>query len=221
MIAKNLISDSVPHLTSEDTGITALNWMEIFKLYHLPIVENSTFIGTISESEIYDYNKMEEPVIAYDIELSKDFIYDNQHIYNAISIFSKKNISILPVLNSKNKYLGLITRNEILKTFAELTSVEKEGSIIVLELNQRDYLLTEIAQIVESNNGKILSLYISTPTNKLKIEITLKINKTDLSSIIKTFERYNYSIKASFNNTDKIDDLFDDRYDLFMRYLDV
>ena len=221
MIAKDLISDSVPHLTSKDTGITALNWMEIFKLSHLPIINKSKYVGLISESEIYDYDKMEEKVISYKLKLNTDFIYDYQHVYNAISIFAKQNLSALPVLNGKNKYIGLITRNEILKTFAKLTSVDNVGSIIVLELNQRDYMLTEIAQIVESNDAKILSLYVASVGNTSKIEITLKVNKTDIAAIIKTFERYDYSIKASYNNTDKLDDLYDDRFDLFMRYLDV
>ncbi|MFW5752129.1 MAG: CBS domain-containing protein, partial [bacterium] len=95
------------------------------------------------------------------------------------------------------------------------------GGIIVLELNINDYSLSEIAQIVESNDAKILGLYISSPDDSTRIELTIKINRTELSSIIQTFNRYNYNIKASFLENDELDNLYNNRYEAFIRYLNV
>jgi hypothetical protein len=91
---------------------------------------------------------------------------------------------------------------------------------LVLELNIHDYSLSEIARIVESNDAKILSLYISSHIDSNKLELTVKINRTDLSPIIQTFNRYNYTIKASFHQSEYVDDL-KDRFDSFMSFLNI
>ena len=111
--------------------------------------------------------------------------------------------------------------SDLLHYFSKLTAIEKPGGIIVLEMSQNDYELTEIAQIVESNNAKILSMYVSSATDSTKLEVTLKLNATDLTSIIQTFNRYEYTIKASFMEFDEQDDLYNTRYELFMKYLNI
>jgi hypothetical protein len=105
--------------------------------------------------------------------------------------------------------------------FSKLSAIEKPGGIIVLEIAQSDYLMTEISQIIESNDAKILSMYVNTMEDSTKLEVTLKLNITDLTSIIQTFNRYEYSIKASFMEFDEQEDLYNERYDLFMRFLNT
>jgi acetoin utilization protein AcuB len=83
----------------------------------------------------------------------------------------------------------VITTSELIRHLAGISSMDQPGGIIVLELINRDYSLTQIAQIVESNNVKILSMYITSPSESTKLEVTLKVNTGDLVSIIKTFER--------------------------------
>ena len=88
----------------------------------------------------------------------------------------------------------------------------------MLEVNERDYSLAQIAQIVESNNARILSSYIMSSPNSTKLEITLKINQIELDRIIRTFERYDYVIRASFQKSNFQDDL-QLRYDALINYL--
>jgi len=109
----------------------------------------------------------------------------------------------------------------VLQYFSKLTAVEKDGGIIVLEINQNDYSLTEIAQIIESNDAKILSLYVKSHYDSMKMNITIKVNVTDITAIIQTFNRYNYIVKASFMESDKQNDIFDSRYRSFMKYLSI
>jgi hypothetical protein len=133
---------------------------------------------------------------------------------------SSLKLSVIPVLNDKDQYLGLIHLSTLLQHFAEMASMKESGGLLVLELNIHDYSLSEISRIVESNDGKILSLYISSHIDSTKLEVTIKINKTDLSSIIQTFNRYNYTIKASFHQSEYVDDL-KDRFDSFMSFLNI
>jgi acetoin utilization protein AcuB len=221
MLAKDLISDVVPSLRTSDTGVKALYWMDIFRISHLPIVNNKEFLGLISDSDIYDLNMVEEPVGNHGLSLSRPYVKENQHLYEVIEVVSSLKLSVIPVLDEKKNYLGLITMNDLLYSFAQMTAVKEPGGIVVLELNHNDYSLSQIAQIVEGNDAKILSLYVTSPAESTKMEITLKINRTDLSAIIQTFNRYDYSIKASFMSDDKLDNLYNDRYEEFMRYLSI
>jgi CBS domain-containing protein len=221
MLAKELISDIIPVLLTSDSGMKALTWMEIFRISHLPIVNDKEFLGLISDTDIYDLNEADEPIGAHPLSLIRPFVYSNQHIYEVIALISKLNLSIVPVLNEQNHYLGCIGLHDLVAQFGKLAVTTEPGAIIVLELNINDYVFTEIAQIVESNDAKILSLYVSTFKNSTKLDLTLKLNTTNLSSIIQTFERYNYTIKASFMEDESLDHLYNERFESFMNYLDV
>ena len=95
------------------------------------------------------------------------------------------------------------------------------GAVIVLEMNAHDYSLAQIARIVEDNDAKILSSHVTSLANSFKIEVTLKINQTDMSSIIRSFMRFDYTIKASFQGKNRYEDVLRENYDQFMLYLNV
>ena len=221
MLAKDLISDVVPALKTSDSGVKALYWMDIFRISHLPIVNDKDFLGLISDKDIYDINMAEEPIGNHKLSLFSPFVYDYQHIYEVIEIVGRLKLSVVPVLNSKNQYLGLITINDLIHYFSQLMSMQHAGGIIVLELNANNYSLTQIANLVESNDIKILSLYVKPIPDSTKLEITLKLNTTEINSVIRTFERYDYFIKASYMEDDSMSDMYQNRYDSFMKYLSI
>lgn len=221
MLAKDLISDMIPALKTSDSGVKALYWMDIFRISHLPIVNNQDFLGLISDKDIYDLNMAEEPIGNHKLSLFSPFVNDNQHIYEVIEIASRLKLTVVPVLNTRNHFLGVITLNDLIHYFADLTALNHPGGIIVMELNANDYSLSEISQIVESNDAKILSLYIKSSSESMKLELTMKINTTEITSVLQTFERYNYHIKASYMEEETLDEMYENRYDSFMRYLNV
>jgi len=157
MVAKDLISEVIPSLKTSDLGQTALNWMEIFRVSHLPIVNNQDFLGLISDSDIYDMNQPEEPIGNHSLKLFKPYVEAEQHIFEVIGLASRLKLSIVPVLDSKNHFLGVITTNDLIRHIAGISAIDQPGGIIVLELVARDYSLSQIAQIVEGNNVKVLS----------------------------------------------------------------
>jgi CBS domain-containing protein len=221
MLARNLISEVVPALKTSDTGEQALNWMEIFRVKHLPIVNHQQFLGLISDQDIYDLNSPVEAIGNHELSLNKPFVLDNQHIYEVIEIISRLKLTLVPVLSEDANYLGVITQEDLTREFANLSAMQHPGGIIVLEMNDNDYSLTEISNIVEGNNARILSLYVSNHPEAQKISVTLKINSTDISSIVRTFERYNYSITASYMTSKDLDEFYQDRFDEFLNYLNV
>lgn len=221
MLAKDLISEVVPALKTSDTGLRALSWMEIFRISHLPIVNNKEFLGLISDTDIYDLNMANEPIGNHHLSLFSPYVTSDQHIYEIIELVSRLKLTVVPVLNKKKDYLGLITLNDLVQYVADLFALKEPGGIIVLELHQNDYSLNQISQIVESNNAKILSMYLTSPSDSMKMELTLKINQNDLTSIIHTFERYDYNIKASFMEDEDMDSFYSNRYESFMKYLNI
>lgn len=220
MLALELISDEVPPLKPTDTGSRALKWMEEFRVSHLPVVKGREFLGIVSDTDLLDLNSEKKSIGNLKVPLSVAFVYDNQHVFEVLKIISSQHLTVIPVLDAQRHYLGLITAWRLMQITADMPFVNEPGAIIVLELNQQDYSMAQVAQIVEGNDAKILSAYITSRYDSTKIELTLKINKEDLSGIIQTFNRYGYTIKASFHQGGYEDDM-KRRFDQFMSYLNI
>ncbi len=193
--------------------------MDEFRVSHLPVVDNREFIGLISDEDLIEVPDYDLALGTQDIPLRNVSINENQHIYDVIRLFHDQKLSIVPVLDDARNYMGMISINTMMEHIATLISVRESGGIIVLEISNRSNSLAHIAQIVESNNTQILSSYIQSFPDSTRLEITLKLNRTDISAIIASFLRYDYVIKATYN--DIRNDSTQDRYDQLMNYLDI
>lgn len=220
MTAKDLITDEIPPLNHTDTGEIALRWMEEFKVNHLPVLKNGNFVGLISESDILDKMDPEQTLDRLFEHLPRPYVLANAHIYEVLFRVSEQKISVVPILDLDESYLGCTSIHQLVNLIANTGSIKESGGIIVLEVNRHDYSLAQIAQIVESNNAKILSSYITSSPDSTKLDITLKINQIELDRILRTFERYDYIINASFQKGNFDDDL-QNRYDSLLNYLNM
>lgn len=192
--------------------------MDEFRVSHLPVVKGKEFIGIISEEDILNMNDPEKQIGKQKIILQRPFIYDHQHVYEALKLMSTLKLTVLPVLNADEEFTGMLTDAELLQALSTTASLESPGGILILELNINDYALSQIARIVESEDAKILSLHITSHPDSTKLELTLKINKSDLSAIIASLERFKFTVKSSFHESKHDDDLRL-RYDALMNYL--
>lgn len=220
MIASELISYDIPPLKLSDSGTQALDWMEEFKTIALPVVKDNKYVGIITETDVLDRNNLEDSISSYQLNFSKPFVKQNQHLFEVIAQIVENDLTIIPVVDDGGVYLGLVTTDNIIREFSKVLSVNSVGSIITLEVNLKDYSLAEISKMVESDDAKILASFITSHSDSNKLEVTLKINKTDISRILHTFERFNYTVLASYNESEYHKDL-KDRYDEFMRFLNT
>jgi CBS domain-containing protein len=218
MRALELITDEIPPLTHTDTGEKALRWMDEFKVSHLPVLKNGNFVGVLSESDILDKMDLVQNLDVLFDHLPRPYVFAQAHIYEVLAKIAQFRVSVLPILDETEKYLGCTTVYHLLTVIANTGSIKETGGIIVVEINSNDYSMAQIAQIVESNNAKILSSYIMSSPDSTKIEVTLKINQLELGRIIRTFERYDYTIKASFQKSEEDDDI-QQRYESLMNFL--
>jgi len=220
MVAAELISNVIPPIHTSDSVQKVLDRMVEFRVRHLPIVNEEQFLGLLAESDIIAETDTQTAVGALALSLVNPYVLEDQHIYDVIRLFYEQQLTIVPVLDSKKNYSGMISINAMNEYFARLTSVTQPGGIIVLEIDNKNNSLAHMSQIVESDNAQILSSYVRTFPDSTRMEVTLKVNKQDISAIIATFLRYEYTIKATFNYKDNNDNSMD-RYDSLMNYLNL
>jgi CBS domain-containing protein len=220
MLAIELIADVIPPVHTSDSIQKVVDRMIEFRIRHLPIVNEEQFLGLLAEDDLVGESDYQTQIGALALSLVNPYVLEDQHIYDVIRLFYERKLTVVPVLDAKKNYLGLISINALTEYFALLTSVEKPGGIIVLEINNKNNSLAHMAQIVESDNAQILSSYVRTYPDSTRLEVTLKVNKQDISNIIATFLRYEYDIKATFNHTGDNDNSRD-RYDSLMNYLNL
>jgi CBS domain-containing protein len=215
------MTSAIPSLKVAETGSDALYYMDEYRVSFLPVLDGLLYLGLISESEIFKLADPDAPLAEQKVPYKMVYINESQHIFEVIKIMTSEKISILPVLDENKLFLGCITVNSLVENFGKLTAMYNPGAIIILELNQNDYVLSQIAQIVESQDIKILSLYVSSDIDSTKMEVTIKLNKYEIQSLVKALTRYDYTIKATFLEDKKmVDDLLD-RYNALMNYLNI
>ncbi|MEZ4988035.1 MAG: CBS domain-containing protein [Saprospiraceae bacterium] len=219
MIAENLISSQIVPLRTSDTGSDALETMGEFYVRHLPIVNQDTLLGLLSEDDILDHD-VEEPVGSYQLGLQQPFVRDNDHLYDVMRLIADHHLTVIPVVDMKDRYIGLITAEDVIRHFAESGAFREPGGIIVLEMTRQDYTLAQLARIVESESAVILSVHVQTFPDSPRIEVTLKVNKQNITNILASFERFKYTVKATFNEETFFESLRE-RYDSLISYLNV
>lgn len=218
MKAVKLISSSIISLLPDDDGNRALELMNLYRINHLAVVKNDFYLGVVSDKEINNWNSSDEYIEEHLPNLASPHVIYNQHLFDIIEVLEKNNLSVVPVLDENKQYKGVITNRKLLYTIANSAAIQSVGGVIVLQMNHNDYSLTEISNIIENNDAKILSTYVTSTPESTKMELTIKINKTEITPIIKDLERYEYSIVASYKEDDEDVD-FLERYEQLMRFL--
>lgn len=219
MIAKQLISQSIPPLKTSDTGEQAMAMMQLYNVRHMPIVNNEQLLGILSEEDILNNNDT-EPIGSYHLALADSFVNEEVHIFEVMSKIAMSKLSVIAVIDYDENYAGMITLEKLLQCYADSFSFKEPGSILILETTKRNYSLHEISRIVEEESAAIISCFLTDHENQANIYVTLKINKHEINHIIASFERYDYGIKASFTKEEYFSTL-QDRYDSLMKYLSV
>lgn len=219
MIANQIISNTLSPLKTSDTGEQALTMMNLFHVRHLPIVNNEQFLGIVSEEDLLDHD-LNEPIGSYSLSLFRGYSFEHEHLFELMGKMANYNLTVIPIVDEEENYLGLASLEEILHLFAKEYSFSEPGSIIVIKSSKYNYSMSEIARAIESEGATILSSFITNSPSKEYIYITVKINHSDASRAIAVLKRFEYEIEASFSE-EIIEDGIQDRYDSLMRYLDV
>lgn len=218
MLTRDLISNSIPYLHKDDKVFHALQLMNDYHVAHLPVVENESYLGIISEDQLLQTDE-ENTIKELPVTDGSTSVQANDHFLKAIQTAVVSKLSIVPVVEEK-QLVGIVTYNDLLKNASEFMSLNDPGALIVLEMESRSYSFTEINRIVESNDAQITQLNTFTDAETGIMQVTIRINKLEVSDIISTFQRYEYNVKYYFG-----EELYENElrtnYDNLMNYLKI
>lgn len=220
MSLKKIIAYEVPTLEPTYTAEKILQVMEENNLQQLPVVANEQYIALLREDDLLDWETPEKPISSSDFMRFSPAVFSENHPYDALKLAYNQNLSVVPVIDQQNNYVGAATRETILNFMAENSGLENPGGIIVLEMKPLDYSLYEIARICESEDVTIISTQLYTNKATGNLELTIKTNRASLDGVAGTYERFGYTVKELYGEHTHKDDLID-RYNLLMAYINM
>ncbi|MDY8136665.1 CBS domain-containing protein [Aquimarina sp. 2201CG5-10] len=159
---------------------------------HFPVIKEKIYVGCVSEADIRCF-ETEKTLDSYQYALEGFFVRKDNNWLDILESFAQNNTNIMPILDDDNNYIGYFELRDIINMFNETPFLSEPGNILIVEKGVLDYSFSEISQIIESNNAKVLGLFINKLENDV-VQITIKINDSDLNNIVQTFRRYSYNI---------------------------
>ncbi|SDS36803.1 CBS domain-containing protein [Polaribacter sp. KT25b] len=202
-----------------DSVKSAQNLFKNFPITHFPVVDNDKLLGSFAEEDAQTIENKEDTLEEYTYLLNPFFADEKATVIELIKIFADNNATIIPVLNADKNYIGYYDLNDILEVFAASPFMLEESKILIVEKLENDYSMSEIAQITETNGGKILGSYISERKNGF-VQLTLKIVADEINEIMHTFRRYDYKIISTHENDIYLEDL-KNRSEYLQKYLEM
>lgn len=222
MKIETLISTEDPPLKPSDTAEYALGLLMELRVLHLPVVnDEGILIGLISEDQLLDAASGPDSVIESMIGPNPISAEPETHLFDVTKMMVEHKLTTLPIAAEGGIYQGLVKRHDIFERFARMLSTQESGAILAIEVNSRDYSLSQLVYTIEQNGVKILSIASEAPDDPVdKIHVTLKLNVIDASRVRHMLEHYGYHVVASFSD-DENDEELQNRIQEFMRYLEV
>ena len=213
-----IINDIKPLLATDKISDAQLVFNQL-TYSHIPVKnENNFYVGCISENDAHCFDSSKQ-LKDYNYALEGFFVKDETNWLNILEAFAENSSNIMPVLNSTNEYLGYYELKDIIGLFNQTPFFSETGGILIIEKGLNDYSFSEVSQIVESNNGKLLGVFISKLENDM-VQLTLKISGTDLNELIQSFRRYSYNIISGVDD-DSFAETLKERSDYLKKYLDI
>ena len=185
---------------------------------HIPIVNNGTYQGCVSETDTYCFDG-KKTIAECNYAIEGFFVRTHTNWLDVLETFAQNSCNIMPVLSDKNTYLGYYELNDIIGLFNQTPFFSERGGILIVEKGLNDYSFSEVSQIVESNDAKILGAFVSKLEGDV-VQITLKIGNAGLNDVIQTFRRYSYNIVSGHEEDNYVENL-KDRSEYLRKYLDI
>lgn len=201
----NYITNDYKALDSQETIFDAQDRLDEISFSHFPVVEEGVYIGCIIKDDLETFDG-DKKVADYRFTLEPFFARTTMIWLDVLEVFAKNHTNLVPVLDENNQYKGYYEIEDIIKFFHETPFLKEQGGIIIVQKGILDYSMSQVAQIVESNNGKLLGLFVS-EANTENVQITIKISLGGMNDIIQTFRRYNYEIISEHQEDNYINNL--------------
>lgn len=220
MLTRELNSQSLPSLRPEDKIYQALQLMNDNHITHLPIVSGDLYVGTISEDDLLQAENDNAAISTLEQSFFIVSVKPEEHFLKALQVAAENGLSVVPVVSSENELVSTLAYNDLLRQAADFMNLKEPGGLIVLEMQSNQYSFNEISKLVETNDAQITQLNTTNDPDTGTMQVTIRINKLEISDIIATFQRYEYNVKYYFGEEQYANEL-KTNYDNLMNYLGI
>jgi acetoin utilization protein AcuB len=220
MLTRELQSQHLPSLHLHDKVYQALQLMNDNQITHLPVLDGEKFAGLLSEDDLLQAENDHALLSSLEQSFSSFAVREEDHFLKAVQLAADNGLSLVPVVNEENELTGTVTYTELLRHSSAFMSLNEPGGLIVLELPSNQYSFNEISKLVETNDAQITQLNTSNDAETGTMQVTLRVNKTEISDILATFQRYEYNVKYFFGEEQYANELRSN-YDNLMNYLKI
>jgi len=220
MLTRDLHSQVLPYLQLHDKVYQALQMMNESHVSHLPIVDGDKFVGLISEDDLLQVDNDTAELSTLQQSFSVNSVKEDEHFLKAVKLAVENGYSVVPVVNEENEITGTVAYADLLKQASAFMNINEPGGLIVLEMEAKDYSFNAISRIIESNDAQIKQLNTTTDPQNGLIQVTIKVDKPEISDIVATFQRYEYNVKYYFGE-ELYENELKSNYDNLMNYLKI
>lgn len=220
MLTRELTTQSVPTLHLNDKVYQALQMMNDNNVTHLPVTDGDKYAGIISEDDLMQAENDRSSLNELQQSFSNAFVREEEHFLRAIQVAVDNGLSIVPVLNGDNELAGTVAYSDLLKHASQFMNLKDPGGLIVLEMESNQYSFNEISKLVETNDAQITQLNTTNDPETGLMQVTIRINKAEVSDVVATFQRYDYNVKYYFGEELYTNELRSN-YDNLMNYLNI
>jgi acetoin utilization protein AcuB len=220
MLTGNLQTQTLPYLHLSDKVYQALELMNENHVEHLPIVDGEKYVGVISEDDLSQAENKHSSLEEFKQSISSPSVKDDEHVLKAIQVAVQNGLTVVPIVGEENELVGVVTYADLLKYSSEFMSLNEPGGLIVLEMESKDYSFNEVSRLIESNDAQIKQLNTNVDSETGLMEVTIKINKTEISDIVASFQRHEYNVKY-YVGEEFFENELKTNYDNLMNYLKI
>ena len=220
MLAHELTHNILPQLQLSDTVAKSLQLMNDYKITHLPVVSEEKYLGLISEDDLIDEENKKIAIEFFQNDFIPASVNFNNHFLNAVSVSNHYQTNVIPVVNEANELMGTIAGQELLAALGNFSGANETGAVVVLEMERSQFSISEISRIVESDGAVILHLNMTGKHDSTLLQVTIHLNKKEISTVIAAFERYEYSV-SYYSGEELFENEIDNNYRHLMNYLDI
>ena len=215
----HFILKDIDELSLNSTVNSAIQLCKDLPITHIPVVDDGKLIGCLPERDIRTIENKNRELKEYSYLFDHFYTDEKATLLDLVVLFADNDCNLIPVLNKEMNYIGYYELGDILDAFADSPFLHNESETLIIEKNRNDYSMSQVSQIVEANNAKLLGLYISSQSQD-NVRITLKIITEEINEIIQTFRRYDYNVITQHEDDSYLEEL-KDRAEYLRRYLDM
>ena len=186
---------------------------------HFPIVDQGKLIGMLAQSDIMHLPKDDKEMgeIPHFFQFYK--VFSETNCIDLLSLFAKNDTDILPIVDEKNMYLGYFELDDIIRLFYNTPFLIQNATTLIVEKLTKNFTMSELVQIVESNGINILGMYLS-EMNEQYTQITMRIETENINEVIQSLRRYDYEVLTQ-NDSDLLIEQLKERSLYLRKFYDI